>query len=469
MKISGFIIPFGISTIGFIAYLASVYVNVTFSIILSAILLSQFLYVTYLLLNKNALQNETSSQENCDSPNLPSISIIIPAYKESNIMKHIFGKVEKIRYGPEKIQWILALEPDDIDMIKSLKKVCDVIEEYDGLPTKLSYKKTIIDIAYNKSGIKTKPAALNEALKIARGEIIGIYDAEDIPQADHALIAADLMMKDEDIVVVQFSRVAAVNHNTWLEKGQKVESEIYRELYTKMAQRFGFSPILGSGYYVRKKILEAVGGWHPVHPAEDLDLTYRILKMKKTYKIITIDKPTITQAVAGLRIFLKQRIRWVKGCIISLPKALFGGKRAIHVGMLTSISSLLALLGLIWFFFGFLSNVIMFVTRYTGETPPLISLLANMPLILLLCIYSIMIMRMKKNLSKKEIFFFYVLIGLEVAISLIAAMEAIIAPGKWHKTVHVAYISGTREINIDTSVLNLQILNRLIDFTFSLR
>ena len=109
MKISGFIIPFGISTIGFIAYLASVYVNVTFSITLLAILLSQFLYVTYLLLNENALQNKTSNQEDCDSSNLPSISIIIPAYKESNIMKHIFGKVEKIRYGPEKIQWIYVV------------------------------------------------------------------------------------------------------------------------------------------------------------------------------------------------------------------------------------------------------------------------------------------------------------------------------------------------------------------------
>ena len=432
--------------IGVLAYKLLLYVNVLFSLLISVILIIQFLYGLHLLNHNEPEQTEkiVDDKTNDDDPiDYPSISIIIPAYREENILNNVFSKVIKLRYDKNKIQWIFALEPDDEVTINKIKEVSEVIEEREGLPVKIAYKDRIIHIAYNESGVKTKPAALNEALKIAVGEIIGVYDAEDIPPEDHAEIAAKIFMNDEKVSIVQFSRIAAVNYGTWLERGQKVEFEIYREIYKKMSRKWGFAPVLGSGYYIKRSILEQLGGWHPLHPTEDIDLTYRILKFDNKYKIIIVDKPTITQAVPTLKQFIKQRLRWLKGEILSIPKTFSGGKKTLIVGLFTSIAALAGVIGALWFFLSFLSNILMFLTGYTKDLPLIVSILANAPLLLLLTTYSIILSKIisrRKNLTKKEMAFFYAMIAIEALISIIATFEAVFAPTKWHRTTHVPMI-----------------------------
>ncbi len=429
--------------IGILAYKILMCANILFSILISIILMIQFIFGMHLLNNKKDSDEELVKLDNphpIDINDYPHLSVIIPAYKEENIIDSIFSKVVRLKYNPSKIQWIFALEPDDEVTINKIKETAEIIEEHDGLPTKIAYKDKIIHIAYNRSGLKTKPAALNEALKIAVGEIIGIYDAEDIPQEDHAEIAAKLFMEDKRISVVQFSRIAAVNYGNWLERGQKVEFEIFREIYTNMSKKWGFAPVLGSGYYIRRNIIEELGGWHPLHPTEDIDLTYRVLKFNNNYKIIVIDKPTVTQAVPTLKQFIKQRLRWLKGGIISIPKTFIGGKKTIYVGLFTSIATLAGVIGSLWFFFSFLSNLLMILTGYSKELPIFVSILANVPLILLLTTYSIILSKIiskRKNLTRKEIAFFYAIIAVEAFISIVATLEAIFAPTKWHRTTHI--------------------------------
>lgn len=443
---SSFLMKVGVSAIGILAYKVLLYANVLFSLLISLILIIQFAYGMTLLNHNNHKKNKQLSTSNelseasIDPKNYPLISIIIPAYREENILNNMFSKVLKLKYNENKIQWIFALEPDDELTINKIKDIAEIIEEKNGLPVKIAYKDKIIYIAYNESGLKTKPAALNEALKIAIGEIIAVYDAEDIPQEDHAEIAARIFMSDKNVSIVQFSRIAAVNFGNWLEKGQKVEFELFREIYTKMSDKLGFAPVLGSGYYIRRSVIETIGGWHPTHPTEDIDLTYRVLKFNDKYRIIIVDKPTITQAVPTLKQFVKQRLRWLKGEILSIPKTFSGGKKTLVVGLFTSIAALAGVIGSLWFFFSFLSNIIMFLTGYNKELPLIVSILANVPLILLLTTYSIILSKIisrRKNLTRREMAFFYAMIALEALISIIATFEAIFAPTKWHRTTHV--------------------------------
>jgi len=444
---SSFLLKVGVSAMGILAYKVLLYANVLFSILISLILIIQFAYGMHLL-NHDEAKKQTKVRSNIDKTNTdpkvyPIISVIIPAYREENILDNMFSKVVKLRYDKNRIQWIFALEPDDKLTISKLRELAEVIEEKDGLPIKISYKDRIIYIAYNESGLKTKPAALNEALKIAIGEVIGVYDAEDIPQEDHAEIAAEIFMNEKNVSIVQFSRIAAVNYGNWLERGQKVEFEIFREIYIKMSKKLGFAPILGSGYYIRRSVLEKIGGWHPLHPTEDIDLTYRILKFNNEYRIIIVDKPTITQAVPTLKQFVKQRLRWLKGEILSIPKTFSGGKKTLIVGLFTSIAALAGVIGSLWFFFSFLSNIVMFLTGYTKELPLIVSILANVPLILLLTTYSIILSKIisrRKNLTRKEMAFFYAMIAIEALISIVATFEAVFAPTKWHRTTHVPII-----------------------------
>jgi glycosyltransferase XagB len=63
--------------------------------------------------------------------------------------------------------------------------------------------------------------------------------------------------------------------------------------------------------HFRREALEAVGGWDPFNVTEDADLGLRLARFG--YRCGTLDLPTLEEAPAELRPWLRQRTRWFKG------------------------------------------------------------------------------------------------------------------------------------------------------------
>lgn len=99
---------------------------------------------------------------------LPTISLLCPLYKEPDSLPNLVGALERLDYPPEKREILLLLESDDLETRQAAKAL-------DG-----DFRMVIIP----PGTPRTKPRALNVALLEARGDIIGIYDAEDRPEAD---------------------------------------------------------------------------------------------------------------------------------------------------------------------------------------------------------------------------------------------------------------------------------------------
>jgi len=99
---------------------------------------------------------------------LPPYTILVPAYHEPEVIGDLSAAMANLEYPREKLQVLLLLEADD-DVTIAAAKEC---AESDAI--------TILLVP--PADPRTKPKACNYGLHFATGEIVTIFDAEDIPE-----------------------------------------------------------------------------------------------------------------------------------------------------------------------------------------------------------------------------------------------------------------------------------------------
>jgi len=70
-------------------------------------------------------------------------------------------------------------------------------------------------------------------------------------------------------------------------------------------------PLGGTSNHFRRDVLKSVGGWDPYNVTEDADLGFRLFA--KGYHMGLLQTPTHESPPLGLREWLPQRARWIKG------------------------------------------------------------------------------------------------------------------------------------------------------------
>ena len=151
-----------------------------------------------------------------DLTRTPIVTLFLPVHKEDRAIIALVSELNKIDYPTEKMDIKFLAEATD-------KKTLDALTRLE-LPAHFS----ILEIP--QSTPQTKPKAMNYALPFARGEIIGIYDAEDAPEPDQVRKAvAALEVADERTVCVQsrlnhyaatetfISRMASLEYTLWFD------------------------------------------------------------------------------------------------------------------------------------------------------------------------------------------------------------------------------------------------------------
>src|SRR3712207_6055770 len=151
---------------------------------------------------------------------LPIVTILLPLYREKLTIPYLIESIAKIDYPKEKLDVRLLVEHEDIetqDAINqfAIKKKNVRISKSNG--SSLTYEMRVwngilLNIDYVSKGPKTKPNALNTGLRNAKGEILGIYDAEDRPDEKQIRTIVAYMLEHPDVVCVQ-ARLAYYNDN----------------------------------------------------------------------------------------------------------------------------------------------------------------------------------------------------------------------------------------------------------------
>ena len=159
---------------------------------------------------------------------------------------------------------------------------------------------------------QTKPRALNIALSSARGELIVVYDAEDIPAPDQLRSAASRFAADKDLDCLQ-ARLAIRNQGeSWLSKLFAIEYAILFDVINPGLCALDLPiPLGGTSNHFRVRSLVAVGAWDEWNVTEDADLGVRLSRFG--YRVKALDSDTWEEAPFEVGNWFRQRVRWQKG------------------------------------------------------------------------------------------------------------------------------------------------------------
>jgi glycosyltransferase involved in cell wall biosynthesis len=168
--------------------------------------------------------------------------------------------------------------------------------------------------------VKNKPRALNTALQHCRGDVVGVFDAED-QVAPGLLMAVDRRLQQTGADVIQ-GAVQLMNYQTsWYSVRNVMEYYFWFKSRLHFHAKAGFIPLGGNTVFITRHCLAVSDGWDGDCLAEDCDLGARLSSLgARTVVAYSPELVTREETPASLRDLLKQRTRWNQGFLQVLRK-----------------------------------------------------------------------------------------------------------------------------------------------------
>jgi glycosyltransferase XagB len=233
-----------------------------------------------------------------------SFTILLPARHEEAVIQDTIQRMVDLDYPREKVQILVIVERGDRGTIQKVSKKLSALRQAGITNVKLN---TFSDPPINK------PHGLNIGLRYAAGDVVVIFDAEDEPHPE-ILKMVNTIMVDEEAPVVQ-SGVQLMNYaDRWFSALNVLEYFFWFKSRLHYHARIGMVPLGGNTIFIRRYLLEDIGGWDQYCLTEDADIGIRLSTQGVPIRVVYDDRyvtreetpPTVDQ-------FIRQRTRWTQG------------------------------------------------------------------------------------------------------------------------------------------------------------
>ncbi len=230
---------------------------------------------------------------------LPLISVMVPLFHEKDVAGKLVARLARLDYPRELTDILLVIEASDEITEAAL----------DGV--RLPHWIRVVRVP--DGPIKTKPRALNYALNFCRGQIVGIWDAEDRPDPDQLhKVARRFHVAPADVACLQGALDYYNPRTNWLARCFTIEYASWFRILLPGVARLGLIvPLGGTTLFFRRHLLEQVGAWDAWNVTEDADLGVRLAR--RGYRTEIIETTTDEEANCRALPWVKQRSRWLKG------------------------------------------------------------------------------------------------------------------------------------------------------------
>ncbi len=177
-----------------------------------------------------------------------------------------------------------------------------------------------VRVVVDDSVPKNNPKALNRALEHCRGDIVGVFDAEDEvhPQLLQ-LIDSRFVETGADVVQggVQLMNI----HTSWWALRNCMEYYFWFRSRLHFHANARFIPLGGNTVFFRTELIRGAGGWDPECLAEDCEIGVR-LSTDGAKVVVSYDPEVATreETPGSLMSLYKQRTRWNQGFLQVLRK-----------------------------------------------------------------------------------------------------------------------------------------------------
>jgi cellulose synthase/poly-beta-1,6-N-acetylglucosamine synthase-like glycosyltransferase len=232
---------------------------------------------------------------------LPTCTILIPAHNEEVVIGQTIEAMLNLHYPKDKLK-IMVINDGSKDRTK------DIIESYAANDSRV----VLYDVPKGQGG-KGKSRALNLGVKQVQSEVIAIYDADNTPDpmALHYLVASLVSNKELGAVIGKF-RTVNKNRNL-LTRFINIETLSFQSmLQAGRWQLHNIATLPGTNFVMWKWLIDELEGWDEEALTEDSELSIRIYELG--YKIRFLPYAiTYEQEPETWKVWIKQRVRWVRG------------------------------------------------------------------------------------------------------------------------------------------------------------
>jgi len=231
---------------------------------------------------------------------LPVYTVLLPVYDEPSIVANLLNGVGRLEYPADKLEILLLVEEDDLPTQMAL------------LDANLSSIRVII---VPHSMPKTKPKACNYGMSTPglRGELVTIYDAEDIPDPLQLRRAVAAFQQTPPEVGCLQARLGYFNERqNLLTRFFSLEYDQWFGVVLPAVERAQcVVPLGGTSNHMRTEVWREIGGWDEYNVTEDADLGVRLARCG--YRTRILDSVTLEEANSDVVNWIRQRSRWYKG------------------------------------------------------------------------------------------------------------------------------------------------------------
>jgi len=240
----------------------------------------------------------------------PFVSIMVPAHNEGKVIIQTVRSLLALDYPKDRYE-IIVINDNSSDNSKQL---------LEKLQQQFSDRQLICIHTDATTGGKGKSNALNIGFERSKGEIIAIYDADNTPEKNALRYLVAEMMHDSSLGAVIGKFRTRNRDANLLTRFINIETLSFQ--WMAQAGRwnlFKLCTIPGTNFILRRTIVEAIGGWDVNAIAEDTEISFQIYRLG--YRIKFQPKSvTWEQEPQTLKVWFKQRTRWVKGNIYVIVK-----------------------------------------------------------------------------------------------------------------------------------------------------
>ena len=228
----------------------------------------------------------------------PFVTIMIPAHNEESVITNTVENILKMDYPNFEVIVI-----DD----RSSDNTASVIKD---LEAKHEQVRALIR---EKDAFPGKSAVLNDALKMAHGEAILVFDADATVEPDF-LNKLVPNLEPADVGAVQARKIIRNKDVNFLTRCQNNEYTFDTYLQVSRDAIKGAVELRGNGELIKRQALEDINGWNNYTITDDLDMSTR-LHIKGWDVRFCPDACVYEEGIVYVFPLFRQRRRWLEGTI----------------------------------------------------------------------------------------------------------------------------------------------------------
>ena len=256
-------------------------------------------FVASSIATKVKSRKESKNPKVKDETYKPFVSVMIPAHNEESVISSTIARVFEMDYPNFEVIVI-----DDRSEDNTASVIKDLENNYNGR------LKTLIR---SKDAFPGKSAVLNDALNLAKGEAILVFDADAQMDKDF-LTNLVYELQPKDVGAVQARKVVKNKDVNLLTKCQNNEMTIDTSCQVTRDAVKGAVELRGNGELIKRAALEDIGGWNNYTITDDLDMSTR-LHIKGWDVRFCKDTVVYEEGIMYLMPLYRQRRRWLEGTI----------------------------------------------------------------------------------------------------------------------------------------------------------